>query len=504
MSAVTAPPSPELERRNHIFAVSAATVLALGLLRAVLLVTHTPALGYTTFAGAQAPGLHALGLVALALVAAVAVVTALALRPHPVASIVHALLFFLIVADPVATLWLNSSNAERWALVGSYASASMAVVIALGRPSRLHWMVFLLGFIALACGPRAFAGLPLAIAIVMAPLLILRSRTRGWVAIALGLALVVLAPIFVLEDGKNLSVVAPMGPSMVPAARVEKEGAREPRRSLHAMARILPVATALGPSSLDVSSEGRVRSLADLPPRVMSFTALVSAMPAPAATMIAMVMILTLPFAIAWLAWVARRGPPDATAIAALYTVLISILAYSVVAASLAGVADIARSQWLGALAMLAAVLLLPLVAWHLSRDFWGSRIALAAAFAILLMAVGWFASSRDEPLSIGTIERITSGANGTLEVSGWVIDPRGMKRVYATVGGGPQTTATLGTERRDLQAAYPGYPDALTGGFQMTIAPNAWRGNETLRIYAEGRTGAVTEIDRREIRLAP
>jgi hypothetical protein len=63
---------------------------------------------------------------------------------------------------------------------------------------------------------------------------------------------------------------------------------------------------------------------------------------------------------------------------------------------------------------------------------------------------------------------------------------------------------ATLGTERPDLQAAYPGYPDALTGGFQMSIAPNAWRENQVLRIYAENRTGAVSEIDRREVRLAP
>jgi hypothetical protein len=75
---------------------------------------------------------------------------------------------------------------------------------------------------------------------------------------------------------------------------------------------------------------------------------------------------------------------------------------------------------------------------------------------------------------------------------------------VFATVGGGSETTATLGTERRDLQAAYPGYPDALTGGFQMTIASNAWRENQPLRLYAENRTGAITEIDRRDVRLAP
>jgi hypothetical protein len=46
----------------------------------------------------------------LVLIAPVAAVTVHALRRRPVASIVHALLFFLIVADPVATLWLNSRD----------------------------------------------------------------------------------------------------------------------------------------------------------------------------------------------------------------------------------------------------------------------------------------------------------------------------------------------------------------------------------------------------------
>jgi hypothetical protein len=65
-------------------------------------------------------------------------------------------------------------------------------------------------------------------------------------------------------------------------------------------------------------------------------------------------------------------------------------------------------------------------------------------------------------------------------------------------------TEATLGTERRDLQAAYPGYPDVLTGGFQMSIAPNAWRPGQPLRVFAENRTGAITEIDRRDVPPAP
>jgi hypothetical protein len=130
--------------------------------------------------------------------------------------------------------------------------------------------------------------------------------------------------------------------------------------------------------------------------------------------------------------------------------------------------------------------------------------VALVCSIGIVLLAAGWLAWSRTQPIAIGALERMTHGPDKTLEVSGWALDPRGVRRVYATVGGGPETTATLGAERRDLQAAYPGYPGTVTGGFQMTIPPNAWRPNQRLRIYVENRTGALTEIDRREVPPAP
>jgi hypothetical protein len=76
------------------------------------------------------------------------------------------------------------------------------------------------------------------------------------------------------------------------------------------------------------------------------------------------------------------------------------------------------------------------------------------------------------------------------------------VRRVYVSVGGGPQTEATRGIERRDLEAIYPGYPEAVSGGFLVTIPSNAWREKEQLRIYVENRAGGVTEIDRRLVRL--
>jgi len=149
-------------------------------------------------------------------------------------------------------------------------------------------------------------------------------------------------------------------------------------------------------------------------------------------------------------------------------------------------------------------VLMIPLLTWHLSRDPITGPIALVCLVGIVLMAGSWLAWTRTQPIAIGTVERITVNPQRALEVTGWALDPRGVKRVFATVGGGSETTATLGTERRDLQGAYPGYPDAVTGGFHMSIPSNAWRDNQKLQVFVENRTGAVSEIDRRDVKVAP
>ena len=483
------------QRRNHIFAVIAGTVLALGLARAALLVVHSPALGYVR------PNLTA-GALGLVMIGAVAIITALALRRHPVASIVHALLFFLIVADPISTLWLTSLAPERYAVVAAYAVTAMAAVVALANAKRVHWVVLGIALLLLSQAPKPLMFLPLLLVLVLSPLLLRRARTESMAMVFVATVATVLA--FVLQP----ATVAPQpvnGDSLVPATLVDQEGSSSLGAPLRAMARAMPAATALAPAGLEISSQGTVHRLSELPPQIMSFAGLVAHMPAPVSMMLAMIVFVTAPFAVAWLAWAVRRSEPAMTAVPAVFSVLVAVAAYCSLAAVLVPEAtDIARSQWLGAAAMLAAIALLPLVAWHLANDFWAGRIAVAVAFGVLLMAVGWFAWARTEPLAIGTVERIVPGANHTLEVSGWAIDPRGVKRIYATVGGGPITEAALGTERRDVQAVYPGYPDALTGGFQMSIASNAWRENQRLRIFAENRTGAVTEIDQRDVRLAP
>ena len=454
MNSVTTTPSVS---RDRVYAIIAATVLALGLLRALLVVAHSPILGYTH---EGSPSSQLAGALALAVIAAVAIFTAYSLRRNPVASLVHALLFFLIVADPLAALWLNAATPETAALVALYCGVTMLAVASLGVGG---W------------GHRALLGLSVLVVVAtVGYLTFVRAETH----LAAGLTVV-----------------------PAPSGEIAREGFLQ--HAFRGLARDVAASASIAPPSLDISARSSMRTIADLPPHIMSFTALLSRVPVTAWMMIVMVMVLTAPFA-AVAFWWARRKPADSTpAIPAVYTALVAVTAYIAVAAAL-GTGDAARMLSIAWLAMLAAVLMIPLLTWHLSRDAVTGPVALVCLVGIVLMAGSWLAWTRTQPIAIGTVERITVNPQRSLEVTGWALDPRGVKRVFATVGGGSETTATLGTERRDLQGAYPGYPDAVTGGFHMSIPSNAWRDLQKLQVFVENRTGAVTEIDRRDVKVAP
>ena len=429
LGRVSVAPSLNPVSRDRMYAIVAATILVLGLLRALLVVSHSPVLGYTPPGSTNS---QVVGFLALAVIAAVAIFTALSLRRHPIASLVHALLFFLVIADPLAVLWLNAATPETAALVALYCSIAMLGVNYLGSGRRLHRALFVV------------AGL-----IVVA--------TVGYLT-------------FVHSE-----VTPPSGVTVVPAPTGDVPSAGFVHQALTALARNIPASASIAPPSLDISAGSSMRTIADLPPQIMSFTALLSHVNVVAWMMIAMSMILTLPFAVAAVWWSRKRADGSTPAIPAVYAALVAVTAYIAVAAAL-GTGDAARMLSIGWLAMLAAIVMLPLLAWHLSQDSWTGPIALVCLVGIVLVAGSWVAWTRKQPIAIGAVERMATSQQTTLEVTGWALDPRGVKRVFATVGGGAETTAVLGTERRDLQGAYPGYPDAITGGFQMSIPSNMWR----------------------------
>jgi hypothetical protein len=252
--------------RERVYAIIAATVLVLGLLRALLVVAHSPMLGYTQ---SGSPSSQAAGFLSLAIIAAVAIFTAYSLRRNPVASLVHAFLFFLIVADPLAALWLNAATPETAALVALYCGVAMLGVTSLGVGRWAH---------------HALLGLSV---------------------------LVVVATVGYLTFVRSESRVA-AGLTVVPAASGEFAREGFVHHAFRGLARDIPASASIAPPSLDISAGSSMRTIADLPPHIMSFTALLSRVPVAAWMMIVMVMILTVPFA-AVAIWHARRKPGIST-----------------------------------------------------------------------------------------------------------------------------------------------------------------------------------------------
>src|ERR1700674_5885080 len=126
--------SPAADRRFPFLTLIGFGLIALGVLRVALIVMHEPVLGY----GDHSPLLpwRAFGFGYLALFSSLAIAVAVALRVHPVASLAHGALFFLLFADPVVTLWFNTLETEPVALLGAYAAIAMSVLILIDAGAR--------------------------------------------------------------------------------------------------------------------------------------------------------------------------------------------------------------------------------------------------------------------------------------------------------------------------------------------------------------------------------
>lgn len=497
--------------------------------------------------------IQAFGIFKLFLFVLLASLVALALAPHPYASLVHGVLFFLVVADPVATLWLNALSGESAALLGAYAAIAMfAVILLRGAALRWPWWALGAGLLALGFARAQFALLPLALAAIAMPALRARSRRSAWTLIGLAAVVAVvqvaIAPLrpeanavdranaylgailpaskdeqrtlgrigvpprcavmsgsaWWARRGESAEPVCPEVGELSPFAFVALL-AGEPRTVVGAVSRVIPATQSMVPGYLGISAGAAVRSIADLPPWAMSFVAMLGKVPSMVYATVVMALLLAFPMVVLWMLWTVWKDPPVSATLPTVYASLGAILAYTLaVSAFGSGVVAAERHHWLGSLATLVMVLLLPGVIWQLWADFLRARIALAAGLGVLLLATGWLAWTRGQPMAIGHADSMVEGPGRVLEVGGWALDPWEVRRVYATVGGGHPGEATRGIERRDLEFTYPGYPSPSKGGFKISIPSNAWRENELMRVFVENRAGGITEIDRRLVRPRP
>ena len=487
--------------------------------------------------------LQAFGIFTLVLTALLALAVTLALRPHPGANIAHAIVFFVVIADPATTLWFNTLHAEPAAILGAYATVAACTVIALRQDDcPRFWWILGVGLAMLGLAREQFGMLPLLLALIAAPVLLRRSRRRasGILAVAVVTAVLQFALDTPGEQGDRDRADAHAGllasVSSNPAATLailglparcadvspsswlakpsppsgecpEADGVAlgplaelavaEPQTLLRAVSRVLVSAQAMIPGALAIATDGPIASVQDLPPRALSFLALAAHTSAVAMAAVVVGLLVAFPAAVVWLAWSAAREPgQSATPLA--FTILVAIGGYTLVTTTFgSGLLSAQRHDWLGEVALLSATLLLPWVLWQLTTELLRARIAMAVLLGVFLLAAGWALWSQRQPLALGAIER-TSATGTSLEVTGWALDPWEVRRVYATVGGGPQADAARGTARPVVAAQFPGYPDADKPGFDIAIPSNVWREGQVLRVYVENRNGAVTEIDRR------
>ncbi|HEY2628721.1 MAG TPA: hypothetical protein VGI57_06305 [Usitatibacter sp.] len=497
--------------------------------------------------------LRAFGIFNLVLFVGLAIAIACGLRGHVVASAVHAALFFFIVADPVSTLWFDTLYTEPALLLGAYGILGTVAVILLQKdPCRFYWWLMGASMIVLGLSREQFGDLPLVLALIGAPALVQRSRRRMTTILVIAVALVVaqlaISPLRPADVGPTnrvntyLGVVLPSSrdesatlahlglparcAAMVGATWSSRRGeslrtdcpevtqlssfafmalaVTEPMTLVRAVSRVLPAAQSIVPGYLAISPEPSIVTVQDLPPYAMSFIALGSRVPSVAFAMVVVALLMAFPTFVWWLLWTVRRESETA-ALPTVFVMLIAIGGYALATTALGeGIVGAERHNWIGALATLAAVALLPFVMWQLTTDLVRARIALTAALGVALLTSGWLLWSQSQPLGVGSMDSLSEREGNSLEIGGFALDPWGVRRVYATVGGGPETEGTRGIERRDIEAIYPGYPEAIGAGYQITIPPNKWREKEQLRVFIESRTSAITEIDRRVIHVRP
>ena len=134
-----------------------------------------------------------------------------------------------------------------------------------------------------------------------------------------------------------------------------------------------------------------------------------------------------------------------------------------------------------------------------------------AAVIAIIVlagvMALAW---GEGQGLAMGALDEPAGGqAPSTgLRVSGWALDPYGVESVQVQLGK-LEKTARYGEARPDIEATYPGYPDAHGARFTLDLtgddlAKAGAPGELPLRILVKSRSGAGTEIEQRPITIAP
>ena len=298
----------------------------------------------------------------------------------------------------------------------------------------------------------------------------------------------------------------------------------EPMALARASARALPSAQGVAPTYLGVLESQRGKSIDDLPWWAFSPLRALDAM-LPSAVFVALTLatFMLAPAGLVALVVLRRwRGDPLAPLLLAMLLGGTAIYAF---ATSIVGdgVNELARHYLPGSLAMYVALVAalggLGVLAMRWKEAPKEAPLELGVGAAVIagsvfacITAMAWMAS---QPRGIGVLDQPPGRqvSAGGVQLRGWALDPSGVDSVKVRVGT-LERAARFGDPTQPLgmlsvARIFPGFPDAQHAYFALDLtrddltqagAPNPL----TMRVLVQGKNGALTEIDRRNLEFTP
>ncbi|HUQ27784.1 MAG TPA: hypothetical protein VM051_04285 [Usitatibacter sp.] len=297
--------------------------------------------------------------------------------------------------------------------------------------------------------------------------------------------------------------------------------ADEPAGFARAAARLMPAAQGIAPTYLGTLEGQRGKTIDDLPWWGFSpIRAMDALLPAPVFVAMTLATWMLAPAGLVALLVLRRwRGDPLAPLLLAMLLGLTAIYSFVATMAG-GGLTEAARHYLPGSLAtyvaLLGVIAAIPVLALRWKETPKESLLELGVGLAVIVLAayagfvaVDWASS---QPRAVGSLETPAVRevpAGGTLALRGWAVDPSGVEAVRVRVGNVVRT-ARLGEPATakglfSVANVYAGYPGAATAAFALDLtreeltqagAPNPL----TLRVEVQGRNGASTEVDRRNL----
>ena len=476
--------------------------------------------------GKESFRLQWIGFAKLAIFAIAALILAWAFHPHPAAALFHGVIVFVLLSDPVVTLWFNTFYTEFAAIWAVYAAISAIAALAITERGAIPLtMVLVSALAALAFSRAQFALLAPAIALVSWPWL--WQRSPHLTVAAFGVALVASMVAFELlphpvevtsanRANAYLGVVLPASGDpkaamatiglpdrcepMVGASWARQRGENladvcpealklssvdfvglartEPATLGRVAARVLPATQEIAPPNLGTLAGGEAVAINALPWWLASPIHAISwRLPLVAYVTMVLVAMLAAPISLLGaLGWARPSRTQHGTEI--LVAMLLGGVAiYSLVTTAFgSGLEEASRRFIVGGLAVYAGwigvVFAIPslVLRWkeapkERALEMVASLLAIAAIVTGVHYAIQW---SRAQPLAIGALDKPATkdiAAGTALKVEGWAIDPSGVDAVTIQLGK-LQKPATLGRATERLKLAYPAYPGADAAGF--------------------------------------